>query len=239
MNFDLQKALTEVVIIVLGVLIALGVNSWNSRRIDRSIEAEYLARLADDAAHNAELASLLNEALKRKDALLDQLDKVGKEPRKSNPSDVVAEIVALGASTDLGWVFPTFRTSTFDEMRSTGRLSLVEDVELRATLTEYDVDLRETALRIDARRTGFPALIYSLLRPEQMVERTDLNSALRPIATEEARLDDRVLAALASDQFEGLLNAERNFARFATKLVQQRQQQSEQMASQLNNALKK
>jgi hypothetical protein len=239
MKVDLKKALSEIVIIVLGVLIALGVNSWNSRRIDRNVEAEYLARLADDAAHNAALASLLNEALERKEALLTQLAKIGQEPQQSNPSDVVAEIVALGASTDLGWVFPTFRTSTFDEMRSTGRLSLVEDVNLRAALTEYDVDLRETALRIDARRTGFPRLVYSLLRPEQMVERADLNSVLEPIATEEAKLDDRVLAALASDEFEGLLNAERNFAKFAMELVQQRKQQSEQMASRLHMVLKK
>ena len=236
-TFDLRKAFAEVVIIVLGVVIAFGVNSWNSRRIDRSIEAEYLVRLADDARQNAELAKLLDEALKRKDALLGQLDNAAKDSRRLNPSEVVAEIIALGASTDLGWVFPTFRTSTFDEMRSTGRLSLIEDVALRAALTEYDVDLRETVLRIDARRTGFPALVYSLLRPEQMVERADLNSALEPIATEGASLDDRVLTALASDEFEGLLNAERNFSKFAMKLVQQRKQQSEQMASTLNIAL--
>jgi hypothetical protein len=70
-----------------------------------------------------------------------------------------------------------------------------------------------------------------------MVERADLNSALEPVATEEASLDDRVLAILASDEFEGLLNAERNFADFANELVKQRKQQSEQMASTLDDAL--
>ncbi len=71
-----------------------------------------------------------------------------------------------------------------------------------------------------------------------MVERADLNSVLGPIATEEASLDDRVLAALASDEFEGLLNAERNFAKVAMGPVQQRKQQSEQMASKLASVLK-
>ena len=236
-KFDLQKALAEVSIIVLGVLIAFGVNSWNSRRIDRNIEAEYLARLADDARQNAKLAVLLNEALNRKNALLDQLARVGKDPWKLSPSDTVAEITALGAATDLGWVFPTFRTTTFDEMRSTGRLSLIEDVALRTALREYDVDLRETVQRIDARRTGFPALVYSLLRPGQMVERADLNSALKPIATEDASLDDRVLTTLASDRFEGLLNAERNFSDFAIQLVKPLKQESEQLAATLDDAL--
>jgi hypothetical protein len=236
-KFDLQKALAEVSIIVLGVLIAFGVNSWNSRRIDRNIEAEYLARLADDARQNAKLATLLNEALNRKNAMLDQLARVGKDPWKLSPSDTVAEITALGASTEFGWVFPEFRTATFDEMRSTGRLSLVEDVALRTALTEYDVDLRGTVLRIDARRTGFPALVYSLLRPGQMVERADLGSPSEPIATEDASLDDRVLATLASDKFEGLLNAERNFSDYAIELVKQRKQQSERMASTLDDAL--
>jgi hypothetical protein len=236
-KFDLRKALVEVGIIVLGVLIAFGVNSWNSRRIDRNIEAEYLARLAGDARQNAKLATLLTEALNRKNALLDQLARIGKGPWQSSPGDAVAEITALGASTDLGWVFPTFRTATFDEMRSTGRLSLIEDVALRTALTEYDVDLRETVQRIDARRTGFPALVYSLLRPGQMVERADLDSTLEPVATEEASLDDRVLATLASDSFEGFLNAERNFSDFAIELVKQRKQQSERIASTLDNAL--
>ena len=49
-------------------------------------------------------------------------------------------------------------------------LSVIEDVALRTALTEHDVDLRETVQRIDARRTGFPALVYFLLRPGEMVE---------------------------------------------------------------------
>ena len=181
-TIDPQKALAEVVIIVLGVLIAFGVNSWNGRRIDRNMEAEYLGRLADDARQNAELATLIDEALEQKGALLAQLDTGRNQQWTSSPDSVIAEIVALGASTDLGWVFPTFRATTFDELRSTGRLSLVEDVGLRAALTSYDVDLRESVMRIDARRTGFPAFVYALLRPEQMLERADLDSALDPIA---------------------------------------------------------
>ena len=47
----------------------------------------------------------------------------------------------------------------------------------------------------------------------------------------------RVLATLVSDKFEGLLNAERNCSDFAIELVRQRKQQSEQVASTLDDAL--
>ena len=44
----LRKALLEFAVIVLGVLVALGVDQWNGSRQDRARETDYLGRLAAD-----------------------------------------------------------------------------------------------------------------------------------------------------------------------------------------------
>ena len=112
LELNLRRSVAEVLIIVLGILIALGVDSWNSNRIDRNVETEYLSRLAEDAARNAQLAADIIEALKRKRALLDQLAETVMETQKLDRSDATGTILAIGAGTDLGWTFPSFPVYT-------------------------------------------------------------------------------------------------------------------------------
>ena len=86
-ELSFKRSIAEVAIIVVGVLIALGVDSLNSHRIDRNIEANYLSRLSDEARSNAELASLVLSALEFKAELLDQLSEtVGNGPEQLEQS---------------------------------------------------------------------------------------------------------------------------------------------------------
>ena len=158
------------------------------------------------------------------------------ETQKLDRSDATGTILAIGAGTDLGWTFPSFPAYTFDEMRSTGRIGLIQDVALRAALTQYHTELRSEVARINARRTGFPAHAYALLPPEQMVELMELNSPL-PTIEVNAALRDRIMAALDDAEFASLLNAERNFAEFAIQSMDVLKQHSEQIVSGLNRAL--
>ncbi len=50
-NLPLQWA-AEFVVIVVGVLVALGVDSWASERSDRVLERDYLERLLDDVRYD-------------------------------------------------------------------------------------------------------------------------------------------------------------------------------------------
>jgi hypothetical protein len=237
-DLNFRQAVVEILIIVVGVLIALGIDSWNNNRIDRNIEAEYLFRLAEDAAYNADQGIGVIKALERKRAKLDQLAKIASNSQTTAVVDSKTVLALIGAGTDLGWSFPDFRTNTFDELTSTGRLSLIKDIALRTAITNYDAGLRDTVGRVNARRTEYPSYVYTLLQPEQMIELSDLNSAL-PNIDANVSMGDRVTAAIVSSEFEGLLNAERNYAEFAVQLMTRRNLHSKEILQLLNQAMTK
>ena len=237
-GLDIRRAVAEVLIIVVGVLIALGIDSWNNNRIDRNIEAEYIFRLSEDAAYNADQGMQIIEALERKRAKLDQLAGLAGDSQQKDMLDSTTVLTLIGAGTDLGWSFPDFRTNTFDELRTTGRLGLIRDIALRTAITDYDTGLRETVGRIDARRTDYPHYVYTLLKPEQMIEYSNLSSPL-PNIDSNVSMGDRVTAAIGSSEFEGLLNAERNYTEFAAQQITRRNMHTQEILEALNGALAK
>jgi hypothetical protein len=149
----LRKSVFEIVIIVLGILIALGVDSLNSYRIDRKTERAYLGRLMEDTQENLTAVQRLEEALQRKRAALTAVADILKSQQTlhANAGDMV---VALSGGADFGWFFPLFRTYTFDEIRSSGNLDLIVNLQLRSSLLGLHETLPTTTNRINARRTG-------------------------------------------------------------------------------------
>ena len=51
----LKYAIGEIVLVVLGILIALQINNWNENRKDRILEKEYLTRIKSDLEIDQEL----------------------------------------------------------------------------------------------------------------------------------------------------------------------------------------
>ena len=49
-TFDYRYAVTEVMLITLGILLALGIDQWRDSEADRAMEADYLARFQQDLA---------------------------------------------------------------------------------------------------------------------------------------------------------------------------------------------
>lgn len=111
---DIRRFVAEVLIIVLGVLIALAVNNWNSNRIDRNLEAQYPVRLMEDLDGRSEVvAGILSmvdsklESLREVDALL--------RAQSDNP-DFFQDLVAALRNDALvfGRVLPEFPNYTYD-----------------------------------------------------------------------------------------------------------------------------
>ena len=50
----LKYAIGEIVLVVIGILIALQINNWNEERKDRRLEKEYIARLKGEMLKNLE-----------------------------------------------------------------------------------------------------------------------------------------------------------------------------------------
>jgi hypothetical protein len=125
----LTYAIGEIVLVVVGILIALQINNWNNNSKDRVLEEQYVSGLivdlqADSLSIN-KLKADSDEQIRRKDKLCEYLD------GGSFPEDSIDHYFSLQWGMSVGFN-PT--TTTFDEMKSAGRLNVIKDPALRSRI---------------------------------------------------------------------------------------------------------
>ncbi len=202
----LSRALPELIIIVVGVLAALGVDHWNSGRADRALEISYLdALLTDLRADSAEFTDILVPALAQKDSGLLAIAPVvrGHAPV---PEDTVQflRMAALGGRLGGG---PELGTSTtYEELIATGALRLIGSPPLRSRLVAHYRSLELGTFRIRLRTSGYPMLIHEYYPAEMRGTATDSLARLFGSL--------RAVEGLRSDRFNSVLNQEFNLLYF-------------------------
>jgi hypothetical protein len=197
----------ETLIIVLGVLIAFGVNDYWSDRQDRKLELQYMKRLLGDLQGDSEwVTRYYNNAVAQKFDALNAIAPVvrGKEPV---PEDVETFLrnVTLGA---IGGASPNYFViaTTFEDLKATGNLRLLKDTEIRRKLNEYYVGYNNQHQRILSRRSDYFMFVHAILPAELRADMT--MDKIREFGVE------RALEKIMSPEFEVLLNQELNFGYF-------------------------
>jgi hypothetical protein len=126
-------AIGEVVLIVVGVSIALAVNAWNERRIDRVTEREYLCRLHQGFSIDVGRLERFSMRLETNaDTLRDLLSETDDTLMRRGIAEF-AEDLERSDTVSLTWI----ERSTFDDLQSTGNLRLLRNASLRAELSQY------------------------------------------------------------------------------------------------------
>lgn len=122
----------EFVVIVLGVLGALAVDTWMDDHEAASRAVDYRVRLTRDIEHDIvnlqEVISYYRNIRAHGLATLDVLE------GDTELDDMSLMFSAFNAAEEWGF---TLETATFDDMRSTGGLGLIADVQLRLDIAEY------------------------------------------------------------------------------------------------------
>lgn len=125
----LVYAVGEIVLVVFGILIALQINNWNNFNKDRVLEEQYVTGLIIDLQADSLAIGMLkadsDDQVRRKKKLYEYLDGI------AFPEDSVQHFFAKQWELSMGFN-PT--TTTFDEMKSTGRLNVVQDPGLRSRI---------------------------------------------------------------------------------------------------------
>ena len=195
----------ELVIVVAGVMIALGFEQWNSDRLDRVEEVEIIGRFIADLQSDFDVISGGLNIVSRKEASLDRVYSSLETP-VNRPTELLEFLYDVASGASFGWDQGSARRTTFDEVLASGKFGLIRDTAIRVQISDYyEGDLRRTA-RIDERETGYADLSYSL------VPRVDGgNTALPELSdAQQARLVDQVFSSLEPSQ----VAAELNFARY-------------------------
>ena len=143
-----KYALGEIILVVIGILIALQINSWNENRINIKQEQQILLQLKREYEEN--LREIDNKIAMRNDIInaSRRLLLIKEGSLKGLPADTIASDLFTICST------PTFNPviGTTNELLSSGKLYLINNSELKTILTnwsgkterltEYEEDLR-------------------------------------------------------------------------------------------------
>lgn len=200
---------SETFVIVLGVLIALGLDDYWTDRQERDLELQYVNRIHANVTSDVAFIDQVRVRLERKFRALDEIAPIvrGHEPV---PEDVESFLrnAALGGligASSVAWVTRT----TFEDLVSTGNLRLIRDPDLRREILIYYDNVDKGYISRLGRRTGYVDYIHSLLPAEL---REDMS-----FETMETFDIDRAVHGLLSREFQALLNQEYNYAFFVQR----------------------
>ena len=131
----LRWLFSETLVIVLGVLIALGLDDYWTDRQENVLELQYIKRIHTNVRADIEFIDQIRDRLERKFQALDAIAPIVRG-REAVPDDVESFLrnVALGGlvgASSVAWVTRT----TFEDLVSTGNLRLIRDSNLRREIS--------------------------------------------------------------------------------------------------------
>ncbi|MEO1033285.1 MAG: DUF6090 family protein [Bacteroidota bacterium] len=131
----LKYAIGEIILVVIGILIALQINNWNESNKARQIEVTYLESLKAEFTANL---NALNTSISKCDKLVIQLDEILTffETAKLDtiPSEHIAQSLGSTLRYDVSFN-PTMAVQT--ELISSGNLKQISNTELRQSIADF------------------------------------------------------------------------------------------------------
>jgi hypothetical protein len=124
----------EAIIIIASILLALGVDEWRDEKRDRELENEYLVRLIEDLDSNITILEIQRRGDTTKVAnarAVYPLVSSGNWGELDSTTVITASYNASPAAT------PSWTDDTFEELKSTGRLGLIQNTNIRQNLSAY------------------------------------------------------------------------------------------------------
>ena len=237
------RVVGELLVIIVGILIALTLDSWNQARKDQALSQEYLERLIVDLRADVALADQLLISLSVKNSGLAILAGVARDNSliRTDPPGILR---AIPGTLQLAFNAPSSRTTTFDDMMSTGRLSLITSIKIRDEVLDYYALSTNSEDRLEGRMTGYPQSVFENVPPTILswFDITPISlSAPMPtemqVPTEPAAEDlEAVLQWLTNDETRKLINAERNYSLQAIQILEDGRERALKLITSIESA---
>ena len=145
----LVYAIGEIILVMIGILLAIQVNNWNEEKKERGLEKSYLTNLKKDLERDKE--GLLDIANKRKEkvvALNVLLEQVDIENPAEYPTDISSHFFTMTA-----WIAFNPNENAITEILSSGDLRIIQKQEIKDNLLELRNKYKElTDVRAHLRR---------------------------------------------------------------------------------------
>ena len=132
-----KYAIGEILLVVIGILIALQINNWNENRKDRVKEKHYVSNLIRDVKSQIKStkANIANE-----EKAIEQIESVLTNVKKNNGfSDTTEQLKKLQNLIP----YKSFKVygSTFSDLQSSGNMSFISNKDLLDEINQYYIEL--------------------------------------------------------------------------------------------------
>ncbi len=129
----LRYAIGEIMLVVIGILLALQINQWNQNRINHNTEKEYYQRFLDDVF--LEELIINQQIVATKERLLSSSKLLSLLQRKNSGLKQIANAIRNSVARADFTIKPT--KHTYEDIKSSGNLKLIKDYELKNKLDRY------------------------------------------------------------------------------------------------------
>ena len=129
----LKYAIGEIVLVVIGILIALSINNWNQNRMNNIEERDYYCKFLDDVRQDHEMLNDQKEIAKLR---LHHSNKLLQNLQKDNVdladlvNDMKLSVQSINANLE-----PT--KTAFEDLKSSGSLKIIKDDAIKNKLSNY------------------------------------------------------------------------------------------------------
>jgi hypothetical protein len=141
----LRYAIGEIVLVVIGILIALQINNWNEDRKSEIQETLYLKRLLNE---NKEDVATFKANIKGLEKGMQSAEAFSEALKNLDFNDSIL-IHRVNDYFKYGSIYPAFSssTSTFDDLSSTGNLKIIRNTTLRNKIVKHYTIHKQVAER--------------------------------------------------------------------------------------------
>jgi hypothetical protein len=151
----LRYAIGEIILVVIGILIALQINNWNENRKERLIEIKYFKNLKHDLQNDStDLVYYKNIRLSQADAARELLE----HAKQKNLKDIY-KLDSLYATVAMWWEFVP-NNNTFKELISSGNLNIIRNDSIKNLLLELSKENEELVSSRNHMRREYENYLY-------------------------------------------------------------------------------
>lgn len=139
----IKYAIGEILLVVIGILIALQINNWNESQKERKEEQKALLNLKEDFEYNYRiLDSFINQQVKNNKSHFWILNHTGKKPKPKTEKEFNIKLNEV-------YNIPTFhpRIGYLTELLSSGRIGIIKNETLRNVLISWQPALERIKYR--------------------------------------------------------------------------------------------
>ena len=156
-----KYAIGEIVLVVIGILIALQINNWNQGRVNKKNENEYLTDIIKEIEANISLTNYyINDRLPLKIEGLTNSKNYCENKEQVQDTLAFLKKLSMGGLMSTGISF--LSTRTYDELLSTGNFQLITNDSLKMDVKNYYWKLKSDIENINSKTSNYAEFVNKL-----------------------------------------------------------------------------